>query len=102
MAKKPIFTQEHIDLWYAEMDMEPPGPSELEWPSFPQVDAFKAGALTVGAAVRFRTSDNRHIEMRMSPVMARELAHWLMHAGQQAGWLDSEYNVISPLAELDG
>lgn len=101
MFKKPIFTQEHIDLWYAEMDKPPAPASELDWPAYPQVDAFRGSVLTVGAALRLRTASNAIIEMRMSPVVARELAHCLMDSGQKAGWLDSEYNVISPLAELD-
>lgn len=102
MIRRPIFTAAHIAAWNAELDKRLPMPTEAEWPDFPQVDAFTGGALTAGVSVRFRTAGNEPLELRMNPVLAREFANWLFHAGRQAGWLDERYNVISPLVELDG
>lgn len=98
---KPIFTEEHIALWEKDLDEVPPSPTELEWPSFADITAFKGGALTTGAVMRLKTRDGQTIDLRMNPVAAREIAHWLFHAGQQAGWLDERMNVISPLADFD-
>lgn len=98
---KPIFTAEHIALWNRDLDDVPPSPTELEWPAFTDITAFKGGALSAGAVLRLKTRDDQVIDLRMNPVAAREIAHWLFHAGRQAGWLDSEMNVISPLADFD-
>lgn len=98
---KPIFTQADIAAWYREMEVNPPSPTEAEWPSFGDITTFRGGALTAGAVLRLQTRDNRFVDIRMNPAVAREIAHWLLHAGQQAGWLDERYSVISPVADFD-
>lgn len=102
MVKRPIFTKEHIDIWSRDLDDKPASATEAEWPDFPDVLAFRGQALSSGAIVRMRCRDGVVRDVRMNAVVARELAHWLFHAGQEAGWLDEKYEVISPLAELDG
>lgn len=100
--KQPIFTKEHIAIWSRDLDDKPPSATEIEWPDFPDVLAFRGQALSAGATLRLRCRDGQVRDMRMNPVVARELAHWLFEAGRSAGWLDERYNVISPLADLDG
>jgi len=99
---KPIFTPADIAAWERDLDDTPPSPTELDWPSFADITAFKGGALTAGAVLRLKTRDNSNVDIRMNPVAARELAAWLLHAGQKAGWLDEQGNVTSPLANFDG
>jgi hypothetical protein len=98
---KPIFTQEHIDLWNKQLDDLPKSPTELDWPDFKDITAFNAGTLTSGIALRLKAADGGLIDIRFNPVAARTLAQLIFENGQQAGWLDETYEVISPLAEFD-
>lgn len=98
---KPIFTPDDIAAWERDLDNTPPSPTEQEWPSFADITAFKGGALTAGAVLRLKTRGDAHVDIRLNPVAARELAAWLLHAGTQAGWIDDAGNVVSPIAEFD-
>ena len=101
MVKRPIFTAEHIGLWSADLDDRPAPASELEWPDFPDVLAFRAQALSAGVTLRLRCRDGAIRDLRMNPVVARELAAWILHAGTKAGWLDPGSGQVIPPPPVD-
>ncbi len=93
-----IFDAAIIASWERALDDRPAEVTEIEWPALPQIEAFAPTATTAGMCFRLRGRDNSEIAFVINPVAARHLATCILAMGFEAGWLDSEGNVICPPA----
>lgn len=94
---RTVYGLGEIAAWNAAMDEKKPAiVEEIEWPDFPQIEAFAPMALNVGMAIRMAARNGDIINFTINPVAARHLAACILKMGQAAGWLDEKADVICP------
>jgi hypothetical protein len=94
---KTIYGQAEIEAWTRLLgDHRPRTIEEIEWPTFPQIEAFTPMPISHSIAFRMAARDGSGIEFIINPVAARHLAACILTMGMEAGWLDEQANVICP------
>jgi len=94
---KQLFEPEWLTQWNDLLDTRKPRPiEEIEWTSFPQIEAIRPVALNCGIAFRLATRNGPEIEFVINPVAARHLAACILKMGQEAGWLTEGADVVNP------
>lgn len=94
-----VYDESHLAAWTAVLKSKRPRMiEEAEWPSFPQIEAFRPVALSQGMALRLATRDHGEFDFIINPVAARHLAACILTMGIEAGWLSGGGDVICPPA----
>lgn len=99
---RSTFGEEVIKGWEGALaSRRPPTPSNAERPDFQQVEALSPKATSDGVIVRMTTQTGNSIDVELNAVAAKYMAANILALGQQAGWLDNDFNVVPPQIALN-
>jgi hypothetical protein len=99
---RSTFGEKVVKGWECALDAQrPPAPNDGDRWGFPQIESLSPKATSDGVIVRMRALTGEAIEFEMNAVAAKYLAANILAMGQQAGWLDNDFNIVTPSISLN-